>query len=99
MTVEALGIDTATNALQLHGVNRGGRVMLKCGVMRDQLLEVLAQIEPCTAVVEPVRDLSVGHGNSRHSAIRSRSTVRKMPQATLAAGSSEQCNIRHALRL
>src|SRR5262249_36575703 len=49
---EILGIDIAKNVFQLHGVNRGGRVVLKRRVMRDQLLEVLAQIEPCTVVIE-----------------------------------------------
>ena len=52
MTIETLGIDIAKNAFQLHGVNRAGRVVLKHRVMRDQLLEVLAQIDPCTVVVE-----------------------------------------------
>jgi len=52
MTIEILGIDIAKNVFQLHGVNRGGRVVLKRRVMRDQLLEVLAQIEPCTVVIE-----------------------------------------------
>src|SRR5215472_769540 len=51
MTIETLGIDIA-NVFQLHGVNRNGRVVLKRRVMRDQLLEVLAQIEPCTVVIE-----------------------------------------------
>ena len=37
---------------QLHGVNRNGRAVLKRRVMRDQLLDVVAQIEPCTVVVE-----------------------------------------------
>ena len=52
MTIEILGIDIAKNVFQLHGVNRGGLVVLKRRVMRDQLLEVLAQIEPCTVVIE-----------------------------------------------
>lgn len=52
MTVEILGVDIAKNVFQLHGVNRNGRVILKRRVMRDQLLAVLAQIDPCTVVVE-----------------------------------------------
>ena len=47
-----LGIDIAKNVFQLHGVNRNGRVVLKRRVMRDQLLAVLAQIGPCTVVIE-----------------------------------------------
>ena len=52
MTIETLGVDIAKNVFQLHGVNRNGRVVLKRRVMRDQLLEVLAQIKQCTVVVE-----------------------------------------------
>jgi len=52
MTIETLGIDIAKNVFQLHGINRNGRVALKRRVMRDQLLAVLAQIGPCTVVIE-----------------------------------------------
>ena len=52
MTIETLAIDIAKNVFQLHGVNRNGRVVLKRRVMRNQLLEVLAQVDPCTMVVE-----------------------------------------------
>jgi transposase len=52
MSIEVLGIDIAKNAFQLHGVNRGGGAVFKRRVMRDQLLEVVAQIERCTIVIE-----------------------------------------------
>ena len=52
MTIETLGVDIAKNVFQLHGVNRNGGAVLKRRVMRDQLLEVVAQIDPCTVVVE-----------------------------------------------
>ena len=52
MSIEILGIDIAKNVFQLHGVNRGGGAVFKRRVMRDQLLEVVAQIERCTIVVE-----------------------------------------------
>ncbi len=52
MTIETLGVDIAKNVFQLHGVNRNGRVLLKRRVMRDQILAAIAQIEPCTVVVE-----------------------------------------------
>jgi transposase len=52
MSIEVLGIDIAKNVFQLHGMNRGGGVVFKRRVMRDQLLEVVAQIERCTIVVE-----------------------------------------------
>ena len=52
MTIETLGIDIAKTVFQLHGVNRNGRVVLRRRVMRDQLLHVIAQIEPCTIAIE-----------------------------------------------
>jgi transposase len=52
MSIETLGVDIAKNVFQLHGVNRSGRALLRRRVMRDQLLSVLAQIGPCTVVVE-----------------------------------------------
>jgi transposase len=52
MTIETLGVDMAKNVFQLHGVDRNGRVVLKRRVMRDQLLQVMAQIDGCTVVVE-----------------------------------------------
>lgn len=52
MTIETLGIDIAKNVFQLHGANRNGKPVLKRRVMRDQLIEVLTQIEPCTVVLE-----------------------------------------------
>ncbi len=52
MSIETLGIDIAKNVFQLHGVNRNGRVVLKRRVMRDRLLSVVAQIGPCTIVIE-----------------------------------------------
>ncbi len=52
MTIETLGIDIAKNVFQLHGANRNGKPVLKRRVMRDQLIEVLTHIEPCTVVLE-----------------------------------------------
>jgi transposase len=52
MTIETLGVDIAKNVFQLHGVNGNGGVVIKRRVTRDQLLEVLAQIDQCTIVIE-----------------------------------------------
>ena len=52
MTIDILGIDIAKNVFQMHGVNRAGKPVFKRRVMRDQLIDVVAQIEPCTVVVE-----------------------------------------------
>ena len=52
MSIETLGIDIAKTVFQLHGVNLNGRVILKRRVMRDQLLQVIAQTESCTIAIE-----------------------------------------------
>lgn len=52
MTIDILGIDLAKNVFQLHGVDRKGNAVFKRRVMRDQLLSVLAGIEPCTIAIE-----------------------------------------------
>ena len=52
MTVKTLGIDIAKTVFQLHGVNRAGKPVLRRRVMRDQLLHVVAQIEPCMIAIE-----------------------------------------------
>ncbi|SHF61750.1 Transposase [Acidocella aminolytica 101 = DSM 11237] len=52
MTIDVLGIDLAKNVFQLHGVDRKGHAVFKRRVMRDQLLSVVAGIEPCTIAIE-----------------------------------------------
>ena len=52
MTIDVLGIDLAKNVFQLHGADRKGNAIFKRRVMRDQLLAVLAGIEPCTIAIE-----------------------------------------------
>ena len=52
MTIHTLGVDIAKNVFQLHGVNAAGHTVLRRRVMRDSLLQVMAQIEPCIVAVE-----------------------------------------------
>lgn len=52
MTIDVLGIDLAKNVFQLHGVDRKGHPVFRRRVMRNQLLSVLAGIEPCTIAIE-----------------------------------------------
>ena len=52
MTIDVLGIDLAKNVFQLHGVDRKGNPAFKRRVLRDQLLSVLAGIEPCIIAIE-----------------------------------------------
>jgi transposase len=78
MTIETLGIDIAKNVFQLHGLNRGGRVVFKRRVMRDQLLEVVARLDRCTIAVEACTALFTGHESLKDLAIRSDSSARNM---------------------
>ena len=52
MSIDVLGIDLAKNVFQLHGADRKGTMVLKRRVMREQLLQVLKGIEPCTTAIE-----------------------------------------------
>jgi transposase len=52
MTIHTLSVDIAKNVFQLHGVDRSGIVVLKRRVMRDGLMQVIAQIAPCTIAIE-----------------------------------------------
>lgn len=52
MTTHTLGIDIAKNVFQLHGVSQTGAVVLKRSVMRDNLMQVIAQLAPCTIAIE-----------------------------------------------
>ena len=52
MAIDVLGIDLAKTVFQLHGVDRKGAAVFKRRVMRDQLLSVVAGIEPCTIAIE-----------------------------------------------
>ena len=44
MTIHTLGVDIAKNVFQLHGVDRSGAVVLRRRVMRDNLMQVIAQM-------------------------------------------------------
>jgi transposase len=59
MAIEILGIDIAKNLFKLHDVDRNGHATLKRRVMRDELLAVIAQIEPCTVVMEACTGVSI----------------------------------------
>ena len=53
MTMVFLGIDLAKNVFALHGVDATGRACLvRPSVRRDQLLEMVAKLPPCTVGME-----------------------------------------------
>ena len=87
MTLHLLGIDIAKNVFQLHGVDAAGRVVLRRRVMRDGLLQVIAQLKPCTIALEACtgafywqrqfeRERSTGSASSSALVMRSRSSAR-----------------------
>jgi len=50
--VTLLGIDIAKNIFQLHGVDGKGRAVLRKRLTRDKLSETIANLPPCTIVME-----------------------------------------------
>jgi transposase len=50
--VTVLGIDLAKNVFQLHGVDEKGTPILKRKLTRQKMIETIAQLEPCTIVME-----------------------------------------------
>lgn len=50
--VTLLGVDLAKNVFQLHGVDTTGKPVLKRKLTRLKFIEVVAQLSPCTIVME-----------------------------------------------
>jgi hypothetical protein len=51
MTIKAVGIDLAKNVFQLHGIDELSEVVRR-RVQRAQLLETVAQLQPCVIGIE-----------------------------------------------
>jgi transposase len=51
--ITVIGVDLAKNVFALHGVNAAGKpILVRPHVRRDQLLDLLAQLPPCTIGME-----------------------------------------------
>ena len=50
--ITTLGIDTAKQVFQLHGVEAHGHVVLHKRITRKQVLPLLAQLPPCLVGLE-----------------------------------------------
>lgn len=50
--ITTVGIDLAKNVFSLHGVDAGGRTVLKRTVRRDRLIETVALLSPCLIGME-----------------------------------------------
>ncbi|MEY4593425.1 MAG: hypothetical protein RIR18_2320 [Pseudomonadota bacterium] len=52
MKITTVGIDLAKNVIQVHGVDRNGRALLKKAFKRDQVVKYFANLEPCLIGME-----------------------------------------------
>ena len=52
MIIDLLGIDIAKSVFQLHGVDCNGKAVLKKRLSRGKLAEYIANLPPCTIVME-----------------------------------------------
>ena len=52
MKITTLGIDLATNVLQVHDVNEEGKSVLKKQIKRDQVASFFANLSPCLIGME-----------------------------------------------
>ena len=52
MTINMLGIDIAKNTFQLHGADYSGKAVHKKRLARRELASHLANLPPCTIVLE-----------------------------------------------
>ena len=46
MTITTIGIDLAKNVIQVHGVERSGKAVLKKAFKRDQVVGYFAKLPP-----------------------------------------------------
>jgi transposase len=52
MKITTLGVDLAKNVIQVHGVNEGGKAVLKKRIKRDQVASFFANLSPCLIGME-----------------------------------------------
>src|SRR3954470_15986135 len=52
MKITTIGIDLAKSVFSIHGVDQHGKCALKRQVRREQLLEMMARLEPCLIGME-----------------------------------------------
>lgn len=52
MKITVLGIDLAKSVFQLHGVNQGGKAVLRKKLLRSQLIPFFANLPPCLIGME-----------------------------------------------
>jgi transposase len=50
--ITTVGVDLAKSVFSLHGVDAGGRTVLRKTVRRDKLMELIASLPPCLIGME-----------------------------------------------
>jgi error-prone DNA polymerase len=52
MAITTIGLDTAKSVFQIHGVDDGGKTMLKCKLRRNELIAFFEKQASCTVIIE-----------------------------------------------
>jgi len=52
MNITVLGIDLAKNSMQLHGIDKSGKTILKKSISRNKLPDFIANLKPCLIGME-----------------------------------------------
>jgi len=81
MQISTIGLDIAKNVFQVHGIDGGGRPVLRRKVRRDQVLALFGKLSPCLVGIEACA--TAHHWARRISALGHE--VRLMPPAYVKA--------------
>ena len=55
MVVKVIGLDTAKNVFQVHGVDVGGRTVLRRRLRRSQIPDFFSNLPKCVVGIEAAR--------------------------------------------
>jgi transposase len=69
-TTSIVGLDTAKNVFQVHGVDSNGRGSLRKRLRRAQLTDFFANLPACVIGLEATRGRIIGHACWPRSATR-----------------------------
>ena len=70
MRLSYIGLDTAKNVFQVHGVDERGHVRLEKRLRRGQITDFFSNVPPCTIGLEATRGAHIGRGCFPHLDIR-----------------------------
>jgi error-prone DNA polymerase len=52
MTIATIGLDTAKSVFQVHGIDNGGKVVLKRKLRREEVIPFFEKLPACTVIIE-----------------------------------------------